>query len=259
MVTGQFLQLSRCTRGCTIHRTFVGCITVGMSSTPQHIVRADLVIVGVDLIKGHAAMNQFTRNVGGDFQQVSAGVDIAIPGGTGISSRTLSFPQERIALQLSAARSVVLREYPPLNSLEDDLNRLADVAATAIDCTVDEDKAGLVSYGYNVQAVFTQTDCGLAMEYLAKTMLNQQAVSSGDRVLVGGMAAAILRDGPIHWTFRAEPWPNGDRNADRVSLSVNRHTDAPTGFPDRTNVAQALMEVWDEAISFMGNLDQGIQ
>ena len=201
-------------------------------------------------------MNQFTRNVGGDFQQVSSGVDINIPGGTGITSRVLGFPQERIALQLSAARSVVLREYPLLASLEVDLSRLADVAAATIDCTGDGDKAGLVSYGYNMQVVFTQTDCELAMEYLAMTMLNQQAVSSGDRVLVGGMATAILRDGPIQWTFRAEPWPNGDHSANRVALSVNRHTDAPTGFPDRANVAQALMEVWGEASSFMQKLDE---
>ena len=197
-----------------------------------------MVIVGAELVNGRAAMNQFRGGVGGDFQQVSTGVDISLPSGTGSTSRVLSCPQERITLHLSVARSVVLREYPLLTSLEDDLSRLADVAATAIDCTGAEDKAGLVSYGYNMQVVFTQTDCDLAMEYLARTMLNQPAVSSGNRVLIGGMASAVLRDGPIQWTFRAEPWPNGDHSAHRVALSVNRHTDTPTGFPDRENVAQ---------------------
>ena len=227
-----------------------------MSSSPQYIVRADLVIIGSDLMSGPAALNHFRQTVQGDFQQVSTAVDINLPGGTGSTNRVFSFPQDRILLQLSQARSSILREYPHPSSLEEDLSRLAEVAATAIDCTADSDKAGLASYGYNMQVVFTQSDCVLAMEYLARTMLNQQAVISPGRQLVGGMASAVLSDGSIQWTFRADPWPTGERHANRVALSVNRHTENPMAFPSGDNVAQALMEVWGEATSFMEKLDQ---
>ena len=128
-------------------------------------------------MNGPAAMNQFRRTVDGDFQQVSTGVDINLAGGTGSTTRVLNFPQDRILLQLSPGRSIIVREYPQPTILETDLGRLAYIATAAIDCTPDSAKAGPLSYGYNMQIVFNQTECELGMEYLARKMLNHQAVS----------------------------------------------------------------------------------
>ena len=217
-----------------------------MSVEPQFVVRAELSIFGVPLLRGWEDLLQFKQDVDAELlpQVHSDG-----PG------RTLSMPLDRITLRLSSARSVLSREYLDLTNLRAEIERLAHVAGVAIQCTRTEDKGRLRSYGYNIQIVFTQDGFSSGAEYLANHVLNRQAIHDDELKLVGGMATAIFTDESTRWTFRTEPWPNWELEADRVALSVNRHTAGPSGLPETPDIVDTLMKLWEEANKFMGNLN----
>ena len=224
-----------------------------MGVEPQYVVRADLVMLGVQLLSTQGEMDAFKRAVGGDFQQ-QEGIDISLPVGTAAPSRTLTFPQDRIALNLTAARSTISRDYPSVDRLKDDLRRLSVVADQAIKCT-NRSSINLQSYGYNMQVVFDPKAGQGATEYLGRRIFNERVIQEHGGVLVGGTANLVLRSGSVQWTYRTDPWPNGEPHADRVALSVNRHNAVPMGVPDQASVQEALIQVWEEANKFMAILD----
>ena len=113
----------------------------------------------------------------------------------------------------------------------------------------------LRSYGYNMQVIFRLDSGGRAIEHLGEQFFSERVVRLSGKTLVGGTASLVLRDGAIQWTFAANPWPNGDPNADRVALSVNRHTENPSGPPSRDRMVGDFLDVREEAQKFMRNLN----
>lgn len=230
-----------------------------MNITPQYMVKADLVMLGPNLLAVPDALSRFTENVDDDFQQ-QEGLDISLsagsPGGaTTGPSRTLIFPQDRITLNLIAARSSISRDYPSINRLKDDLGKLAEIATMAIEASGPSARTLLRAYGYNMQVVFRLRGKERAIEYLGERLFSGNIAGSSGKTLVGGTASLILRDGATQWTFAANPWPSGDPNADRVALSVNRHTENPLNFPGREAIVRDLLQTWEEAHGFMSILD----
>lgn len=230
-----------------------------MNIMPQYMVKADLVMLGANLLGTADALSQFTEKVDDDFQQ-QGGLDISLsagsPGGaTAGPSRTLIFPQDRITLNITAARSSISRDYPSVDRLKDDLGKLAEIATMAIEASGPMARSSLRAYGYNMQVVFRLRGKERAIEYLGERLFSGNIAGASGKTLVGGTASLILRDGATQWTFAANPWPNGDPNADRVALSVNRHTENPLNFPGHEIIVRDLMQTWEEAQGFMSSLD----
>ena len=233
-----------------------------MNITPQYMVKADLVMLGANLLGTPDSLSKFTEKVDDDFQQ-QEGLDISLsagsPGGaTAGPSRTLIFPQDRITLNITAARSSISRDYPSVESvdrLKDDLGKLAEIATIAIEVSGPTVRNSLRAYGYNMQVVFRLRGRERAIEYLGERLFSGTIAGASGKTLVGGTASLILRDGGTQWTFAANPWPNGDPNADRVALSVNRHTENPLNFPGKDAIVRDLLQTWEEAHSFMSSLD----
>jgi hypothetical protein len=226
-----------------------------MNITPHYMVKADLVMLGANLLSAPDALSQFTREVDGDFQQ-QEGVDISLTAGAlggargGAAagpSRTLVFPQDRITLNLTTARSSISRDYPSVDRLDTDLGKLAEIATLAIQVSKTTSGNSLQAYGYNMQVVFRLNGEGRSIEYLGERLFGGNIARASGKTLVGGTASLVLREGATQWTFAANPWPNGDPNADRVALSVNRHTDNPVNFPRRDAIVRELLQTWAEA------------
>ena len=232
-----------------------------MSATPQYLVRADLVTLGVNLLSAQSEIRLFSERVDGDFQQ-QAGVDLSLqlglstPIAPAVPSRTLMFPQDRIILNLSPGRSVILREYPSVSNLQEDIDRLSTVAGLAIECTRPENKQTLQSYGYNMQVIFNKDVSGSAIEYLGGHLFNRNFLGSMGRKHIGGSAVLVLEDGGVQWTFRVEPWPAANPHTDRVSVSINRHSSTPAGLPTKDKIGETLLELWGESGRFMSNLQK---
>ena len=219
-----------------------------MSIEPQYVVRADLVVIGVPLLRAGEDFNKFRLRLDGDLIP-QTGTDVAV--------RTLNLPLERITLQLSPARSILARDYPDLMNLSRDIGRLADVAHAVIQSTRPGDReVPGSSYGYNMQVVYKQEGSLAGMEYLGNHLLKHNAIYEGERKLVGGFATVVLADEAAQWTFRAEPWQAGGLEDNRLSLAVNVHIPRPEGLPDRNGIVETLMEVWREAKSFMEYSDE---
>lgn len=225
-----------------------------MTVEPQYVIRADLVLVGVNLLSTDQEIRSFREKVVGDFQQ-QPGVDINVPLGTAGPSRTLVFPQERIILNSSQARSTVRRDYPSIDSLQPELERLSVVVADAIDCSSAESKSRLRSYGYNMLVVFNQTAHTRAIEYLGERLFSSRARQFGSKTQVGGSGVLVFSDRGTQWTFRIEPWPTDEPATNRVSVTVNRHTEVAMRLPSHADVIQAFMDSWTESSAFMNNLN----
>ena len=225
-----------------------------MTVKPLYVIRADLVLVGVNLLSTDQEIRSFREKVEGDFQQ-QPGVDINLPLGTSGPSRTLVFPQERITLNSSQARSTARRDYPSIDNLGLELERLSVVVANAIDCTSAESKSRIRSYGYNMLVVFNQTAHPRAIEFVGERLFSSRARQFGSKTQVGGSGVLVFSDGATQWTFRIEPWPTGEPTTNRVSVAVNRHTEVAMGLPPHPNVIQAFMDTWKESLAFMNNLN----
>ena len=197
-------------------------------------------MLGANLLSAPDALSQFTRQVDGDFQQ-QEGVDIsltagalggALGGAAAGPSRTLVFPQDRITLNLTAARSSISRDYPSIERLDADLGKLAEIATLAINVSRTMSGNSLQAYGYNMQVVFRLNREGRSIEYLGERLFSGNIARASGKTLVGGTASLILREGATQWTFAAIPWPHGDlerRQSGTVGQST--HGEPRTNFP----------------------------
>ena len=106
--------------------------------------KADLVLVGVGLIKTTEELTAFRSAVKSDVQAVPS-VTTDLPSGVTRTGGSLTINRERVALDLTPARSVIRRDYP----IQDDLTRLAQIASLAITNTDLADQNPR-AFGYNL-------------------------------------------------------------------------------------------------------------
>lgn len=220
----------------------------------QDILRADLVLVGIELLNSPAQVDGFRRAVPGDLQQSSGG-DINIPTGMAGPARMLTYPRDRIAMNLSPQRSVIAREYPSIENLEKDLNRLSEVAAGAISHTDMRGRA-IQSYGYNLQTVWSTASTRRIVDYLGERLWPYGELAGEGWQPIGGNSALVYADGARRWTVTVQVWPNDDSQTNRLSLSVNLHYATPTASPSAHDVVDRLLQIWAESQQFMSRLDQ---
>ena len=219
-----------------------------MTIKAQDVLKADLVLVGVEILKSAAELEQFRECVNAD---VRAGTGLATNefSGETHSVRTFTLNRDRIVLTSLPDRSLVVKEYPSLEDPELEWERLAQVATCAIESTEDANRAPR-AFGFNYEWVFDVGADETAAGLLGERLLNQQSFTKEGWKLVGGGGTLMYSDGNRRWTFHTQPRPNGDPKAKRVFLGLNLHVEEPR-TPSANEIRRSLEEIWTEAHSFM--------
>ncbi len=217
-----------------------------MAVQVDEILKANLVLVGVELLNTPAAQDAFQLAVDSELFPDGAGLVID-PDGSQRPLRRLALRRDRIAFELSASRTVIEREF--LFDVEQDLVRLAEVAGLAIGCT---QLGGTVpsSFGYNIELVCDQDSGDPAAKYLASQLFRPDLMPGWDPV--GGSAQISFRSGVSQWTARAEPRLNSATTT-KIFYSFNSHHNEER-LPESAEILGSLREVWERATRFAEEL-----
>jgi hypothetical protein len=221
-----------------------------MAATVSEVLKVDLVLVGIGLIKTPEELSAFRSAVGSDVM-TEASLTANIPSGITEPSRSLAMNRERITLDFSPSRSVIRRDYPSLGDLGD-LARLAQVAWLAISNTDLADQKPR-AFGYNIELIYDQ-DSGLpAFLYLADRLFASASFVVEGGHLIGGAGRLIFEGGGKRWTIAIEPRFN-DNETTRIFLTLNLHR-SEQRLPDEKEIYESLQEAWEQACSFVNRLD----
>ena len=218
----------------------------------QDTLKAEFVLVGVDLLNDQDKLNAFATSIRTDVEVAVPG-PLLIPGGLGVA-QMIRLPRDRIIIQTSEARSIVRRDYP---SNRNDLDRLAEVANGAISHTESSgegDEQLLQAFGFNVDIVYSQTSGLTAAQYLANRLFAPDILAESGMSVVGGGGRIDLSGDGCRWGISIEPRYNNPTES-RVFLSVNMHRDEQV-MPDPDNIRDSLRAVWDQARRFAHLLDE---
>ena len=223
-----------------------------MATTVRDVLSADLVLVGVNLINSPGELDLFRQSID---EEVQPGLGLAADLASGLTApgRTFTLPRDRIVLNVSPGRSSIAKEYPSTGDRQEDLARLAQVAACAINSSNLEGQAPL-AFGYNMSLVF---DPGLqdpAIVFLGQRLFGNQFPNEEGWELVGGTGKLIFSDGDHQWTITLQPRPDDDFTSKRVFAALNLHI-AEARMPQQDEILGSLIYVWDQAERFMARLD----
>ena len=224
-----------------------------MAATIQDVVSANLVLVGVSLISTPDEVEQFRSSIGGVDLQEEFGLAGSLPAGLVEPNRRLTLNRDRIFLTLSPSRSSISREYPSLENLQADLERLSEVSTQAIKGT-NLGSQNLVAFGYNAEVIFNQDSGDPAIRYLGGRLFGHSFPRGKPWDLSGGSGQLIFTDGTRRWTFSVRPRSEDERES-RVALGLNLHLNQQN-LPNKVEIRNSLEEVWTEANEFMKRLDE---
>ncbi len=216
---------------------------------PTEVVKANLVLVGFNLLSAPDEFQSFRRAIGTDVQMAGAGIATNIQSGISEPQRSLAVNKDRIALELSSSRSMISRDYPS----REDLGRLAEVAWQAIANTSLGDQR-LQAFGFNVEMVFDQGAEASAFGYLSRRLFAVESLGGRGWQFVGGAGRLIFDESERRWTIQLEPRFN-DENESRVFLSANLHV-ASRNLSKKSEIEDYLKEIWDEVHDFVQRLDE---
>lgn len=216
----------------------------------QDILKANLVLLGLDLLKTEEELAAFRRDVGMEVvDRPLPNINVS-PGNT-VTPRALTLDRERTVLEMSPIRTVVHRNYPDVK----DFDRISEIAALAIDKTDLTGSEPTVLCGYNLDLVFSQDSDPSAFTYLADRLFDVGLSQGLEWPLSGGSADLVFVDPARHqWTFTVQPRAF-DPSGASVYLSLNRQIDSPQPIPHKDEITQSLLECREQAIKFMSVLD----
>ena len=218
-----------------------------MAVTALEVLKAELVLVGVGLVKTPEELTAFRSAVGSDVVAAPS-LTANIPSGITEPGSLLTLDRERISLDISPSRSIIRRGYPPL----DGLARLAQVAGFAITGTDLSDQKPR-AFGYNAELVYDQ-DSGLsAFRYLADRLFTSGSFGPEGGQFIGGAGRLIYEGNGKRWTIAIEPRFN-DNETTRIFLTLNLHR-GEQRLPDEEEINVSLKEAWEQAHSFAERLD----
>ena len=222
-----------------------------MAVTVREVLKADLVLVGVELLKSQTEIGEFQRALRSDVLIGSATVPSSITGAARPVT-ALALQRDRIFLQSFPDRSVVSKEFPSLDDPTQEWARLAEVTTYAIANT---NKADLNprAFGYNLASVYDINLESSAASFLGDRMLTDTPLGNTGWELIGGAGAAIFKDGNRRWTFNLQPQPVGDPDSKRIGFDLNLHLEEPR-IPTQDEISDTLNEIWTEARRFIERL-----
>ena len=219
-----------------------------MSVISTEVVKTNLVLAGTRLLTTQDEFEAFRVAVGVDVQVAGTGLATSIPSGVAEPVLGLTLNRDRIAIELSPARSTFSRDYP----LRHELPRLAEVSCKAINNTNLEEQR-IQGYGFNIELVFDQDSGDTAFEYLAKRLFGTEPLGNEGWRLIGGAGRLIFGESRRRWSISLEPRFNSETES-RVFLNANLHI-SETALPKEVEIQASLEEIWDNVHRFVGQLD----
>ena len=220
----------------------------------QDVLKANLVLLGVDLLNSQEAVQTFANAVGAEIS-IGANMlpgfpfpfpDIPGPGAGG----TITIDRDRIVIETSPTRTIIGRDYPSY----DDLNRLSEVAGYAIEQTEGAGAQPLRAIGYNIELVYDQTSTTTAIKYLAERLFTADMPSNEGWQLAGGTGRLTFDDTlGRRWNVSLEP-RHKDQETTRIFMSVNAHQNNPR-LPSKDEIKRYFQEAWQQAHDFVSKLD----
>ncbi len=217
----------------------------------DEVVSANLVLVGVNLLKQTEEFERFSRELDVDLVdlRVEVGLITNIPSGQTEQSRTITLDRERISLNMSPSRSSITRAYPSVQ----DLDRLAKVSALAIESTVLIDQVPK-AFGYNIEVVFDQDSGQPAIQYIGKRLFGHQSLGEVGWELIGGTGQLVFADAQSRWTINLRP-RSDNPDTSKGFMSLNLHRDEQR-LPNEEEIRASLIEARTKAIEIINRLDE---
>ena len=220
-----------------------------MAITIPEVVKANLVLLGLRLLSAPEELESFKQAIGTDVQLAGVGMGVNVQTGIPEPGFILTLNRDRITLDLSAARSIINRDYPS----HEDLPRLAQVARQAITTTsITENQ--LRAFGFNIELIFDQDSGTPAFGYLSERLFDVGPLGNEGWQFVGGAGRLIFDDSGRRWTVSLEPRFN-DETESRVFLTVNLHRPEQR-VPTEDEIRGSLEEIWDVTHQFVQRLDE---
>ena len=214
-----------------------------MSVQLQEVLSVELVLIGIELLRGEEEEARFRRD---------AAVEVLtrpsrVAGGRPVPdhSRALVLSRERIAVDTSLLGTVIRWDYPWGN-----WSRFGEVVTLAVGPTAETHE---VELGYNVDLVFTQDSGQPSSAYLGERLLNPSLLGQLGWPLRGGGAQVSLRDENRTWAFIVEPRAE-DLSGNRVFLRVSLQWPL-SPIPSTSQITASLQESLDQAMRLMQILD----
>ena len=223
-----------------------------MVATVQDVLKVNIVLVGVGLLRLSDEAMKFRDAVGSEMTPSETGMLAGFSLANAEPGVAVSLNKDRIKLDLSPSRSMITRDYP----LRDELDRLADVIRLAISVT-DTSNQQPTGFGYNIELTFDQTTGKLASQYLSDRLFRNDLTTSLGWQQLGGAAQLFFHDQESRWSLTLGPRFQ-DEDSGRVFMSANRHFDEPR-LPDTDRIHQSLEALWDQAHQFIQQLDGSVQ
>ena len=222
-----------------------------MATDLREIINVSLVLLNHDLLGDDAQVQAFLEAVDVDVR-LEGGMATNVLTGATHPSRTLYLDRDRISLTLSQPRSTIVREFPSLTSLREELDRFAEVVDEVFNAT---GISGITcDFGYNTEMVFTQDVEDTALRFLGNRLLNGGVFNQPGRQLIGGTCRVIVEDESGQWNYTFEPRA-GDLHRRRVFVGTNLHnTQQP--LPGRSDIATYIGNIVDNTKELMSRLDE---
>ena len=223
-----------------------------MPTELREIINVSLVLLGQGLLTDDAQMREFQESVDVDIR-LEGGMATNVVTGQTHPSRTLHLDRDRISLNLAGPRSMLIKDFPVLNLLDDELDSFAEVAEKVISISKLYGSTRC-DFGYNADMVFHQNSEETALGYLGKRLLADELFDQTGRELIGGTSRVIIRDEFGQWTYNFEPRA-GDIQGKRVFVGTNLHQ-AEQLLPDKDIISSSLCKVVDSVKDLMCRLDE---
>lgn len=222
-----------------------------MTVTVRDVLKADLVLVGVQLLNSATEIREFRSSIGATVH-VGSGAAIDPATGASLPATGVALQRERIVISSLTDRTTVIKEFPSLEDPRPDWRRFAQVTALANEVSDDANKNPR-SFGYNFGLLFDVDYEQGAPNFLAHRALSQGPFGNPDWGLIGGAAMMMFDDGSRRWTFNLQPQPAGDPSTAIMGLDVNLHVNEGR-IPGEDEIDRALNEIWAEVHAFVARL-----
>ena len=207
------------------------------------VLQTNLILIGARLVNTSEELEAFRKDVGTETVTAESGL------GGDVIERTHTLSRDRITVGMTSDRTAIIREYPS----KTDLERLAQVAEMAFQNT-DLEEQELRALGYNIELVYEPDSEDLAIHYLAQRLFVPRLLNDDESRLLGGAGRLYFEKSGLSWQLRLEPRLNDE--ATKIFASLNLHFTGPSlAFPDKDEVRNSLIMVWNEAHELIDRLD----